>query len=101
LSEAEVEELLEEWKWHRAKLSASASQWAQDDGNDIGSGLVVEAVEGSRLLLQLQLQPSDANETATTTTVPINNKPTPRSVLNFATLTTSPPPPRKHSNARP
>jgi hypothetical protein len=38
LSEAEVEELLEEWKWHRAKLSVSASQWAQDDGNDIGVG---------------------------------------------------------------
>jgi 7-keto-8-aminopelargonate synthetase-like enzyme len=73
LNEGEVEELLAEWKNNRGKLGAR-----KDHAEEVGNGLIVDGVEGSRLLLSPDSKLLFSEEDG-------GNKPVPRSVVNFAT----------------
>lgn len=73
LNEGEVEELLSEWKSNRGKLGATKDKQEEI----VGNGLIVDGMEGSRLLLSPESKLIFANEET--------GKSIPRSVVNFAT----------------
>lgn len=74
LNEGEVEELLAEWKNNRARLGARSNDHTQA----LETGLIIDGVDGARLLLHPDSRSHYINEDTM-------NKPIPRSVLNFAT----------------
>mmetsp|Transcript_8483 Transcript_8483/g.17131 ORF Transcript_8483/g.17131 Transcript_8483/m.17131 type:complete len:653 (+) Transcript_8483:94-2052(+) len=88
LAEKEKEELLKEWKEYGRKplggpSSTSIGESTTNVGTDVGSGIIVDKIEGVRLFIHPESKPYSARMTNGGN---IESKRFPSSVLNFATL---------------